>query len=91
MTSRKRIETLWVRALLPLTGTGLVLGIVLELGGRHELAVWAWALPSVLVTVWLALSIIRDLVLGRAGVDIGRCLDADPPRVGKLLRSYTSA
>ncbi len=64
------METLWARALLPLTGTGLLLGIVLELAGQNELAVWAWALPSVLVAIWLTLSIIGDLVRGHAGVDI---------------------
>ena len=70
MTPRERIESFWTRALLPLTGTGLVLGILLEIGGRHELAVLAWALPSVLVAVWLTLSIIRDLMRRHGGVDI---------------------
>jgi heavy metal translocating P-type ATPase len=58
------------RALLPLAVGGLVLGAVAELGGRHELAVVAWTVPAALIAAWLALSILRNLLAGRAGVDL---------------------
>ena len=65
-----RLGALVTRALLPLTGFGLALGIILELAGRPDLAVLAWAVPSAFVAAWLGVSIIRDLSRGHAGVDV---------------------
>jgi len=58
------------RVMLPLTIGGLVLGIVLTWAGRDDLAFWAWAVPSIVVGIRLAWSIIRDLLAHEAGVDI---------------------
>ncbi|CAN5701447.1 heavy metal translocating P-type ATPase [soil metagenome] len=55
---------------LPLTIGGLVVGLALEWAGRPDLANWAWALPTALVGVRLALGILRDLLRRRAGVDV---------------------
>lgn len=57
-------------ALLALTVTGLIVGIVLELAGRGDLATWAWTIPAAVVGVRLTVSIIRDLLAREAGVDI---------------------
>ena len=57
-------------ALLTLTVVGLVSGLLLTVGGRKDLATWAWAVPSVIVGVRLVWSIVRDLVAGKAGVDV---------------------
>lgn len=57
-------------ALLILTIGGLVLGIVATLAGRDDLATYVWAVPSVIVGVRLAWSIVRDLIARQAGVDI---------------------
>jgi heavy metal translocating P-type ATPase len=58
------------RGLLPLTATGLVLGVVATAGGRDDLARWAWTLPALIVGVWLTASILVDLLRGQAGVDV---------------------
>jgi heavy metal translocating P-type ATPase len=62
----------WVRqfGLLVLTVGGLVVGLVLTWAGREDLAFWVWALPTVVVGIDLAVSIIRDLLAGKAGVDV---------------------
>ncbi len=57
-------------ALLVLTGVGLVGGLILTLVGRHDAAAWVWAVPAVIVGVRLAWSIVRDLLAGKAGVDV---------------------
>lgn len=57
-------------ALLPLTVIGLCLGLGLSWAGSGDLAAWCWAIPSVLVGVRLAWSIVRDLIRGEAGVDV---------------------
>src|SRR3974390_133699 len=58
------------RILLPLTVGGLVLGIGLWLAGHEDEAAIAWSVPSIVVAVWLAVSIVSDLVRGEAGVDV---------------------
>jgi len=58
------------RLLLPLTIVGLVAGLLAAWAGRTELADLAWAIPSAIVAVRLAWSILVDLRAGRAGVDI---------------------
>jgi heavy metal translocating P-type ATPase len=58
------------RLLLPLTLGGLLLGIALAVAGHEPLAAAAWTVPAVIVGVWLAGSIVRDLLRHEAGVDI---------------------
>ena len=58
------------RTLLPLSLAGLVLGGALWAAGRADLAALVWSIPSVVVAVWLAASIVADLLGGEAGVDI---------------------
>ncbi|HEX5827519.1 MAG TPA: heavy metal translocating P-type ATPase [Candidatus Limnocylindrales bacterium] len=65
-----RLDALTQRALLPLTVGGLVAGLAASWAGNDTLAWWCWTLPSVLVGVRLAASIIRDLLHREAGVDI---------------------
>jgi heavy metal translocating P-type ATPase len=58
------------RTLLPLSIGGLALGGVLWVAGHDDWAAVVWTIPSVVVAVWLAASILADLVAGEAGVDI---------------------
>jgi heavy metal translocating P-type ATPase len=58
------------RVMLPLTIAGLVAGIAATLLGNDELAWWCWTVPAALVGVWLAVSIVRDLLRREAGVDV---------------------
>ncbi len=57
-------------ALLVVTVTGLVGGLLLAWAGQPAAAAWCWAVPSVIVGVRLAWSIVRDLLAGKAGVDV---------------------
>ena len=70
MITLRRAGALFERILLPLTIVGLVLGLALTWAGQHELAVVAWSVPSVIVAVRLAWSIVRELLAGRMGVDV---------------------
>ena len=56
--------------MLPFTAGGLVLGVVATIAGNDALAWWAWTIPALLVAVWLAASIVADLIRHKAGVDI---------------------
>ena len=56
------------RVLLPLSLGGLVIGIGLWLAGRDDLAAVIWTIPSVVVAIWLAGSILADLIATRNGV-----------------------
>ena len=58
------------RAILPMTVTGLVAGLVLTWAGRPEAADIAWTMPAAVVAVRLAWAIVRDLVRGEFGVDL---------------------
>jgi heavy metal translocating P-type ATPase len=62
--------TMLQRAMLPLTIVGLVAGLAFAVAGSEEAAAVAWAVPSVLVGLRLAWSIIRDLLSGEMGVDV---------------------
>ncbi len=64
------LDSVAERALLPLTLAGLVIGLVATVAGNDTLAWWAWTVPAALVGVWLAISIIRDLLHHEAGVDV---------------------
>ncbi len=67
---RERVARVLQRSLLPLTAGGLALGIVLALSGRDDLAAVAWAIPSAVIGLRLAWSILSDLAHGEAGVDV---------------------
>jgi cation transport ATPase len=56
-------------ALVAIAITGLSAGIVAYLAGRSDLAYLGWTLATVPVVVGLAISIIRDFLSGRFGVD----------------------
>jgi heavy metal translocating P-type ATPase len=64
------LSVLAERTMLPLTAGGLMLGLVATFGGNDALAWWAWTVPALLVAVWLAASIVTDLIRHEAGVDI---------------------
>lgn len=57
------------RALIVIALTGLVSGGIAWLMGQSTLAGWLWTAGTVPVVVGLAVSIVRDLMLGRMGVD----------------------
>ena len=57
------------RALIVVALAGLVLGILAWVAGHDMLAGWVWAAGTVPVVVGLAVSIVRDLMAGRMGVD----------------------
>ena len=56
--------------LLVLTVTGLAVGIGASLAGRDDVADIVWTVPTVIVAVRLAWSIVRDLLARKAGVDV---------------------
>jgi hypothetical protein len=64
-------ERLLRRALIVIGLGGLVLGLLAWRIGRGELANWIWAAGTAPVVVGLLISIIRDLLAGRMGVDAG--------------------
>ena len=57
-------------AMLPMTVTGLLAGLALTWAGNDETAGILWTVPSVVVAVRLAWSILRDLAHGELGVDL---------------------
>jgi len=63
-------ERLARRALILITLLGLGLGAAATLIGRHELAGRIWTTATIPVVVALAVSIVRDLMAGRMGVDV---------------------
>jgi heavy metal translocating P-type ATPase len=65
-TLRGLIER-WV---LPMTIVGLAGGLALAWAGRPDEAALAWAIPSLIVAVRLAWSIVRDLLARELGVDV---------------------
>jgi len=65
-----RVLQIFGSALLPLCAAGLALGLGLAVTGRDDLASIAWVVPSGIVGVRLAWSILRDLLAGEAGVDV---------------------
>ncbi len=64
------LDRLAERLLLPTTLGGLVLGIALVAAGHDGVARWVWTIPAVGVGIWLAASIVRDLLRREAGVDV---------------------
>jgi len=63
------LERLLRGALVAISVTGLSVGIVAGGFGRPDLADLAWQLATAPVVAGLALSIVRDLLAGRLGVD----------------------
>jgi heavy metal translocating P-type ATPase len=63
-------ERLARRALILITLLGLGLGVATILIGRRELAGWIWTAATIPVVIALAVSIVRDLLAGRMGVDV---------------------
>jgi heavy metal translocating P-type ATPase len=66
----QRLDAITARLLLPLTLGGLLIGLAFSLAGNEPAATWCWTIPSLLVGIWLTISIIRDLLQGEAGVDL---------------------
>jgi cation transport ATPase len=57
------------RALIVMALLGLAAGVVAYASGKGPLAHWIWAAATVPVVIALAVSITRDLLQGRMGVD----------------------
>lgn len=57
------------RALLAIALSGLTLGIVAWLASAPKAAAWIWALGTIPVIGGLAVSMVRDLMAGRFGID----------------------
>ena len=57
------------RALIVIALTGLVLGLAAWAAGRGDVANWVWAAGTAPVVLGLLVSMIRDLLAGRLGVD----------------------
>ena len=57
------------RALIVIALGGLIIGLFSWGIGRDELAWWAWAAGTAPVVVGLLISMIRDFLAGRMGVD----------------------
>jgi len=60
------------RVLIAAALSGVVLGLVVWGIGRGELANWIWAAGTGPVVVGIFISMIRDLLAGRMGVDCNR-------------------
>ena len=57
------------RALIAIAVTGLTCGLLAQLAGHPELADTFWWMATLPVAAGLIVSIIRDLITGRLGVD----------------------
>ncbi len=62
-------ERLFRRALIVIALAGLSLGLAAQIAGRSDLAGWCWVGGTVPVVVGLLVSIVRDFLAGRMGVD----------------------
>ncbi len=63
------IERLLRRALIVIALSGLVIGLLAWAIGRGTLANWIWAAGTAPVVIGLLVSMIRDFLMGRIGVD----------------------
>ena len=63
------VERLFRLALVVLAGVGLLLGLISWILGRSDLANWCWPGGTVPVVLGLLVSMIRDFLAGRLGVD----------------------
>ena len=57
------------RALIAIALAGLILGFAARIAGRSDLAGWCWVGGTVPVVLGLLVSIVRDFLAGRMGVD----------------------
>jgi heavy metal translocating P-type ATPase len=62
-------ERIFRRALIAIALMGLILGLVARIEGRNDLADWCWVAGTVPVIIALLISIVRDFLAGRMGVD----------------------
>lgn len=62
-------ESFQRRALFVIAISGLILGLVARLAGHPQAAGWLWAAATVPVVIGLFVSMVRDLLAGRLGVD----------------------
>lgn len=62
-------ERLFRRALIAAAIAGLILGLAAWGAGRHDWARWSWAGGTIPVVLGLLVSMIRDFLAGRVGVD----------------------
>ena len=62
-------ERIFRRALIVVAVAGLLLGLVAWTLGRTDLANWCWAGGTIPVVIGLLVSMIRDFLAGRLGVD----------------------
>ena len=62
-------ERLFRRALIAAAIAGLILGLAAWGAGRHDWARWSWAGGTIPVVLGLLVSMIRDFMAGRVGVD----------------------
>jgi heavy metal translocating P-type ATPase len=62
-------ERVWRRTLVAVAVAGLTAGIAAQVAGWRDLANLAWTLGTAPVIAGLAVSIVRDLLAGRLGVD----------------------
>jgi heavy metal translocating P-type ATPase len=65
-----RVLGVFSSVLLPLCAAGLALGLAFAWAGHDDLATIAWVVPSGIVGVRLAWSILRRLLAREAGVDV---------------------
>jgi cation transport ATPase len=57
------------RALIMIALAGLSIGLAAAFAGHNGLARWIWAAGTIPVVAGLAISIVRDVLAGRMGVD----------------------
>jgi len=62
-------ERVFRRALIAIALTGLITGAGAWANGRSDLASWCWAAGTLPVVIGLLISMIRDFLAGRVGVD----------------------
>jgi heavy metal translocating P-type ATPase len=62
-------ERILRRALVVVALAGLFAGLLAWVAGRGDLANWCWAGGTIPVVAWLFVSIVRDFLAGRLGVD----------------------
>ena len=62
-------ERMFRRALIAIALGGLVFGAVAWANGRSDVANWCWAAGTLPVVIGLLISMIRDFLAGRMGVD----------------------
>ena len=62
-------ERVWRWTLVLIAVAGLTAGIAARIAGRSELADLFWTLATAPVVAGLAISIVRDFMAGRLGVD----------------------